>query len=342
MLRLSYPAAYGAVVFLALLPTAIALAFFDGPSWLAGSPFTKQIMTISALAVAVAVVFILLAAVREGVKSPMGHLVQRVKERPSLILAPPGLILISAYPSRAFSYLKDAIPQYVPFYSDPFWLKADQFLFFGTDPWRVSHGLFGVYGTVFLDKVYIAWFSLIPLLAVWIVASRDRNFQLRGILTLFFIWIALGTFAAMALSSCGPVFYEDFYGSDHYVPLMDELRRANEVSPLAMLPIAEWLLEMRKSGGFGSGISAMPSVHVAIAYFTALVIWDQYRKAWAVALSSGFALLIWIGSFHLAWHYAWDGIVSVIAVWAFWRLLGFVEVVPSKKEAALSPAPQQA
>lgn len=326
MLRISYPVALGLVAFLALLPTGIALAFFDGPDWLYGLPFSQQVIAIAALATIGAIGLILFEALRAREASPARYLVARVKERSSLVFAPAGLILLAAYPSRAFSYLKDAIPEYVPFYNDPFFVVADRWLFLGHDPWRVSHALLGDYGTIFLDKVYIAWFSLIPFLAAAIVASSDRTFQLRGILTLFFIWIGLGAFAAMALSSCGPVFYQEFYGSDYYVPLMEELHRADAISPLAMLPIADWLLVMRESGQMGSGISAMPSVHVAIAYFTCLVVWEKYRRTWAVAAAGCFTLLIWIGSFHLAWHYAWDGIVSIICVWAFWRLLGHVEI----------------
>lgn len=339
MLRISYPLALGLVAFLALLPTAIALVFFDGPRWLVAQPFDARIIAIATLAAVLAVLFTMLAAARAGEKSPIGYGLARLRERPSLMLAPVGLIALSIYPSRTFSYLKDAIPQYVPFYLDPWLVTADRWLFLGTDPWRVSHALLGPYGTIFLDKVYIAWFSLIPILAVWICASRDRNFQLRGIVTLFFIWIGLGTFGAMALSSCGPVFYQEYFGSDYYAALMAELHRADAISPLAMLPIAEWLLEMRKTGGFGSGISAMPSVHVAIAYFAYLVVWDNFRRPWAVALAGTFALLIWIGSFHIAWHYAWDGVISVLATWGFWRLLGLVEVAPA---AQASPADQQA
>ena len=340
MLRISFRTALAAVTFFALLPTAIAMLFFDGPSWLADHPFTAQILGIATLAVIASVLLVVLAGVRQGVKSPIAFLIEQVKASPSLVLVPAFLIILSSYPSRVFSYLKDAIPNIVPFYLDPYLVTADKWLFFGTDPWRVSHAVFGTYGTIMIDKIYIAWFSLIPLLAVWICASRDRNFQLRGILTLFFIWIGLGTFGAMALSSCGPVFYEEYFGSAYYAPLMAELHRADAISTLAMLPIADWLLEMRRTGGFGSGISAMPSVHVAIAYFAYLVVWDNFRKPWAVALAGIFALLIWIGSFHLAWHYAWDGVISVLATWGFWRLLGLVEIAPAAEVSA--SASQQA
>ena len=326
MLTISFRTALAAVTVIALAPTAIAMLFFGGPGWLVGHPFTDQIMRIAALACLASILLVILAGARAKVKSPVSYLIANVKASPSLVLMPAFLILISAYPSRVFSYLKDAIPSIVPFYLDPYLVTADKWLFLGMDPWRVSHGLLGPYGTIFLDKVYILWFSLIPLLAVWIVASRDRNFQLRGITTLFFIWIGLGTFAAMAMSSSGPVFYGEFFGNDYYVPLMDALHQADAISPLAMLPIAEYLLEARATGQLGTGISAMPSVHVAIAFFAFLVVKDQFPKRWAIAVAAIFTLLIFIGSFHLAWHYAWDGIVSIVAVWAFWRLLGFVQI----------------
>ena len=341
MLRISYRTGLIAVAVLALLPTAIALVFFDGPAQLAGLPFSSKILALAGMAACFSIIPITLKAAREKRPSPIGFLIETIKSRPSSVLVPAGLIILSSYPSSTFSFLKNSIPKFVPFYADPFFVSADRWLFLGTDPWRISHAIIGPSGTIFLDKVYIAWFAVIPLLAVWICASNDRTFQLRGILTIFFMWIVLGNFAAMALSSCGPVFYEEFYQSDYYKPLMAELNRVDRISSLSMIQISEWLLEMRRSGGFGTGISAMPSLHVAIAYFAFLVVWDRYRTTWAVSTSGIFALLIWIGSFHLAWHYAWDGIVSVVAVWAFWRLLGFVEIVsPEAQENALSASEQ--
>lgn len=336
MLRLSYRTALIALTAIALLPTVVALTLFDGPTWLARHPLNTRAMAIATLASLAAILVVIVAGFRNKVESPIGFLVANVKASPSLVVTPAYLIILSIYPSRVFSYLKDAIPNIVPFYLDPWLVTADRWLFLGTDPWRVSHGLFGSYGTIFLDKVYILWFSLIPLLAVWICASRDRNFQLRGILTLFFIWIGLGTFAAMAMSSAGPVFYQEFFGSDYYAPLMAELHRADAIAPLAMLPIADYLLEMRATGELGTGISAMPSVHVAIAYFALLLVWDYFRRPWAVTIAGLFTFAIWLGSFHLAWHYAWDGIVSIVAVWAFWRLLGFVEIKESEATVRLT------
>ena len=335
MLRLSYPVALAAIAIIALIPGAIAMAFFDGPAGLFGNPFSPRMLGIGSFGSLVVLMLYIWDGFRAGVESPLGYAIAQVKRNPLALLAPVALIFLTVFPSRVFVLLKDAIPTHVPFYLDPLLLEADKLLFLGTDPWRVTHGLFGTAGTIVIDKIYIAWFMLIPPLAVWICATRDRNFQFRGILTLFFIWIVLGTFAAMALSSCGPVFYEEYYRSAYYAPLMAELNRADAISPLAMLPIAEWLLEQRASGNLGSGISAMPSVHVAIAFFFFLLMREKVGRWWAVVPAGLFCFAIWIGSFHLAWHYAWDGIVSIAAVYAFWRLLKLVEIEPAPSPEAM-------
>ena len=338
MVKVSYPAALGGIAALALLPTAIALAFFDGPGWLLSSPFSGRMLSLALLAVAIAMLNQALGVARAGAPDVLPAAWRKISAQPALVLVPVALLLVSTYPALAFSYLKDAIPEFVPFYLDPWLVTADRWLFLGTDPWRVSHFLLGRSGTVFLDKVYVAWFALIPVLAVWIVGSANRNLQLRGLLTIFFIWIVLGNYGAMLLSSCGPVFYDTFYGSDYYDPLIIELRATDAASPLAMIPIAEHLLAVRQTGELGSGISAMPSVHVAITYLTFLLVRTYYRHPLAMAAAALFTVLIWIGSFHLAWHYAWDGIVSVIAVHGFWKLLGFVEVEAAAEAAEPAPA----
>ena len=335
-MKLTYPAALGAVVILALLPTVVAMLFFDAPTWLLSSPFSPKAFLLGCLAIAITLLHLALKAVRCGKPGVAAQVMERVVSEPTVLIVPVALLLLSTYPALVFSFVKDSIPEIIPFYLDPILVTADRWLFLGHDPWRVSHALFGTMGTIVLDKVYVAWFALIPVLAVWIVGSDDRNFQLRGLVTVFFIWIVLGNYAALLLSSCGPVFYETYYGSDHFAPLMTELHAADEISPLTMLPISQHLLEARQSGTLGSGISAMPSVHVALTWLMHLLVWEHYRRPWAVTITLAFTALIWIGSFHLAWHYAWDGIVSILAVWAFWKLTGLVEIEPA---ASVEDAP---
>lgn len=64
----------------------------------------------------------------------------------------------------------------------------------------------------------------------------------------------------------------------------------------------------------------MPSMHVAMAFLFWLAMRRISRLHGNVFL--GFFFVTWIGSVHLAYHYAVDGIVAVIAVWAIWRISG--------------------
>jgi hypothetical protein len=84
------------------------------------------------------------------------------------------------------------------------------------------------------------------------------------------------------------------------------------------------LLEARGSPhlSIGGGISAMPSVHNGLAVLFAIAAFNINRiVGW---LFAAYALLIWIGSIHLGWHYALDGIVSVVLTVLIWGAMGKV------------------
>lgn len=326
MFSISRPAAAVIVVAASLAPTFVAIVFMQGNSGLWEAPLSPRVLVI-ALAASLAT---LLVRVRQrrinGEEVSFSTLLDEIIRDPVGFLLPAILIVLVTFPSAAFSYFKASIPAYVPFYADHFFVAADRLLFLGIDPWRVSHAIFGTWGTIAIDRLYVLWFTLFPLLAVWIGASRDRSFQFRGVMAVYFVLIVLGNALALALSSCGPIFYEYFFGSDYYAPLMERLTEANETYPITALRIAEWLTEMDRTNAFGSGISAMPSVHCGFAVLTFLMVRERVQARWARWIAGLYALVIWIGSFHLAWHYALDGIVSAMLVWLAWWALGKFEV----------------
>jgi hypothetical protein len=69
------------------------------------------------------------------------------------------------------------------------------------------------------------------------------------------------------------------------------------------------------------GISAMPSVHVAVAVLFAVLGWRT--AAWLGWLFTGYACVVLIGSVHLGWHYAVDGYVSAVVAPLIWALTGW-------------------
>ena len=66
-----------------------------------------------------------------------------------------------------------------------------------------------------------------------------------------------------------------------------------------------------------TGISAMPSIHVAMPLVYALT--ARATARWLAVAFGLYGLLILLGSVHLGWHYAVDGYVSVGAVLILWR-----------------------
>ena len=61
----------------------------------------------------------------------------------------------------------------------------------------------------------------------------------------------------------------------------------------------------------------MPSVHVATTLLFALSARSSYPRI--AALLFVYTGVIWVGSVHLAWHYAVDGLLSILLVVPLWR-----------------------
>ena len=71
-----------------------------------------------------------------------------------------------------------------------------------------------------------------------------------------------------------------------------------------------WILHSLGQTGFGSGISAFPSVHVGLATFNALFAWEYSRRLGILAFV--YPGLIQASSVYLGWHYAIDGYAAII------------------------------
>jgi PAP2 superfamily len=228
----------------------------------------------------------------------------------------------------AFSVLKASIPQFVPFYADPWFVAADQAIF-GTDPWRLTHGLIGPFGTMVLDRIYIVYFIALVVSMAWLCTTRDIRFQVRGLLTFVGTWLLLGIVMATATASVGPVYYNHFYGDPAFDPLLARLNAIDAVHHLKALDFSRWLLE--SSQGIGSGISAMPSLHVGKAWFAFLIVQHRFGWNWFAWAMLVFSQLMFVASVHLAWHYAVDGIVAIVLVTLLW--VGFGKLVDATRES---------
>ena len=260
--------------------------------------------------------------VRVRPASPFDHLKARYSA-PGLWTAVAGglpLIAIAVVVLPFFSKMKAAIPLFNDYTWDPAFIAWDRAIFFGHDAWQVLQPVLGYpYVTAFLAVLYHVWFVLLyPGVMFFVFRHTDSGLRRQFFLTYMLSWALIGGLLATLLASVGPCFLGPMLGNDHFAPQMAYLYAANEQVPIMVLPVQEMLLDWYKNAenGLGSGITAMPSMHVAIAFLYWLAV-RRVHSGWGKFFGLFFAV-IWISSVHLAYHYAVDGLVSVLAVSAIW------------------------
>jgi hypothetical protein len=219
-----------------------------------------------------------------------------------------------------FVELKANIPALNPFAWDAALAEADRALHFGRHPWEWLQPLLGYAPLTFLINInYNAWFAV--MWAVWIhfaFAERTSHTRTQFFLTFFAAWIVGGSLMAIYYSSAGPCFYGRLgLAPDPFADLMAYLHAANEVLPIWAIPVQDILWQGYQGQSLADGISGMPSMHNGTALLFALAGFRVSRTAgWLLTLH---AALIFVGSVHLAWHYA----VDAYAAWALVLVLWF-------------------
>lgn len=73
-----------------------------------------------------------------------------------------------------------------------------------------------------------------------------------------------------------------------------------------------WSLHAHSTSGFGSGISAFPSVHVGLIALNAFFAAEVSRKLGIIAFC--YTAFVMASSVYLGWHYAVDGYASLLVV----------------------------
>jgi hypothetical protein len=238
-----------------------------------------------------------------------------------------GLIVYTCIPvaTTMFSSVKGIITTVQPFSWDQTFLQWDRILHGGRDPWQLLQPLLGYpWVTSTISLFYSSWFVMVVGVYFWQAFSlRDRRLRMQFLLTYVLLAGLLGNVMAIILSSAGPVYFGRVTGlQDPYEPLMSYLYQVAETHPVWAMKVQEFLWWDYETGAriLGAGISAMPSLHVALVTLLALVGWRVHRIAGI--LLSVYAVIILIGSVHLGWHYAVDGYVAIVFTVAIWYLVG--------------------
>ncbi len=243
----------------------------------------------------------------------------------------PVLLLYPVFLST-FGMLKALIPAIQPFAWDAQFAEWDRVLHGGYQPWEWLQPLLGhPHATDVVDTLYLLWFYVCASVLFWqIVSLRRPRLRMQFLLTQVLVWTVLGNLAATAFSSAGPCYYGRVTGlPDPFTPLMDYLRGAGEVANIKALQVQEKLWQSFLDDGARAqyGISAMPSLHVAVAFLNMLLGFAVSRR---LGLAFGvFAAIVLIGSVHLGWHYAIDGYAGMLGAYVIWRAVGWFLARPA-------------
>jgi hypothetical protein len=238
--------------------------------------------------------------------------------------------------ATAFSFFKCLIPEIQVFHWDSWLADWDAKVHFGLQPWEHLQWLLGhPWITRCIDLCYILWAIVIPFGMIWFaIGNIGSRLRMQVLLTNVIAWFVLGNVLALALSSAGPCYFQHVAGSlDPYAPLMQYLTEIHEQHGMFAVRIQALLWDgfTVKKTTFGYGISAMPSMHVGTTLLLALAAWKLNRLvAGALFL---YTIVMMIGSVHLGWHYALDGYVAIVGVWAIWWAVGRMLVRDSVLQA---------
>lgn len=227
-----------------------------------------------------------------------------------------GLIGLGA---SLFLPIKYAIPRIVPFWLDQP-LASMERRPSGTDPWLLLDRLIG-WAAVPIDWLYATWLPTQSLVLFCVILAQPSAVKTRALIAYVLGWFVLGIVAALALSSAGPLFYDRIFGGSDFAGLLETLHRHGAVLALAESD-AMWSSLSSGRPTMVAGISAMPSIHVAISAWMVLTARAMAPRAtpWAAAYTA----LIWVGSVELGWHYVADGLAGVIGIVVIWMSAGMV------------------
>ncbi|AZO10216.1 MULTISPECIES: phosphatase PAP2 family protein [unclassified Mesorhizobium] len=282
-------------------------------------------------------VMIILAAVILSPDAPVGFMVRLFRSnglRAALV------VVIFILSLAAFTTWKVNIPDIVPFYCDRALADIGEFLH-GQAPWRIAHAfdsdtLAMLVAVAYAKIWFVEWFGLLFFAAL----GANQLVHLRYLTALALVTMVVGTLLATLFSSVGPIFYDEFLGGTRFAELVEVLKQ--RPGNQHVLLYSDYLLDSYRADlpALGTGISAMPSMHVAIATLNAFYLARLNR--WLGVAGWAFAIFILFGSVYTGWHYEVDGYIAMLVVAVIWHRTAGIEAKlgAAGSMPALHPSPE--
>ena len=230
----------------------------------------------------------------------------------------PALFIVSVL-AFVFSDVQSNILTLQPDTWDQTFSEWDQYIHFGKQPWQWVQPFLGYAPITSLINVnYNLWFFMMMIFLIYFgFAEKTNILRTRFFLSFMGIWIVSGNILAVWLASAGPCYFGRLgLAPDPYAAQMDYLRHANEILPVWAVNLQDMLWAGHLQSIEGSVVSAMPSLHNGSALLFALAAF-QVSNFWG-RIVAAHAALIYVGSFHLGWHYAIDSYVAWAVTLAIW------------------------
>ncbi len=221
-----------------------------------------------------------------------------------------------------FAQFKNLLPLILDFHADPVLARFDAWLHFGTDPWIAAHGLSRYLPIGLADVLYFkVWGILAFGFPIFLAVAETDTARRRRFLVLYgAAWVFVGNVLALAFMSAGPVFYDALLLTDRFGDLRDALDSGAFSSPLFVrIQESLWGFYVEDRQVLGTGISAFPSVHIAVA--SVILLYTVERFSLLVLPAAAFLAAILFLSVYSGFHYAVDGYASITIIAAVWALL---------------------
>lgn len=239
------------------------------------------------------------------------------------------LIIIFLLPlfKSAFASYKQTIPLLHDFHWDIALMRLDYVLHFGHHPWRLLEPILSHEKILrAIDILYMMWFLFLFLFCLWMAWTRRRRLRTHFFMSTMLVWSLLGSGLGTIFSSAGPCYYSKVTSTSEnpFASLFSRLSEMHHHSFLWAMKNQFAIWQAKEDNiwlPFG-GISAMPSIHLAMATIFVMLAFNVHKSLGIVSI--GYLVLMQVGSVILGWHYAVDGYIGIILAFLIWKIIGRV------------------